>query len=63
MCFVDSLDIHASTKHIQRFKHSDAAMKIRNGITFDFYIGLPHIHTTYIHTTYIHTYMYMYILL
>ena len=50
MCFVDSLDIHASTKHIwalprssaiQHFKHSNV-IKICNGITIDFYMGLPH---------------------
>ena len=29
---------------IRRFKGSDA-IEIRNGITFDFYTGLPHIHT------------------
>ena len=27
---------------IRRFKHSDA-IEIRDGITFDFYTGLPHI--------------------
>ena len=55
MHFVDSLDIHASTKHIwalplteaaiRRFKHSNA-IKIRNGMTFDFYTGLPQIQYT-----------------
>ena len=29
---------------IRRFKHSDA-IEIRDGITFDFYMGLPHICT------------------
>ena len=58
--FIDSLDTHASTKHIwapplmeahmssalngssaiRRFKHSNT-IKICNGITFDFYTGLP----------------------
>ena len=28
---------------IRRFEHSDA-IEIRNGITFDFYMGLPHIY-------------------
>ena len=55
---------------IRRFKHS-GAIKICDGITFDFYIGLPHIHTylpTYVHKymhkyihTYIHTYTHTYI--
>ena len=46
---------------IRRFECGDA-IKIRNGIAFDFYTGLAHIHTyMYIHTyinntyTYIHT--------
>ena len=30
------------SSEIRRFKHSDA-IKIRDGITFDFYTGLPHI--------------------
>ena len=46
-CFVDSLDIHASTKHaapplmeIHRYgKHSDA-IKIYDGIIFNFDMGL-----------------------
>ena len=54
MCFVDSLDIHASLKHIYMsptlegstmiwcLKHSNA-IEIRNRITFDFYMGLSHI--------------------
>ena len=53
--FVDLLDIHASTKHvrsptlnrssaIRHFKCSNA-IEIRNRITFDFYTGLPHIHS------------------
>ena len=50
MRFVDSLDIHASMKRIwapplmevQRFKHNKA-IEICNRITFDFYMGLPHI--------------------
>ena len=51
--FVDLLDIHVSTKHIwalplmevQRYGASKAAIanEIRNGITFDFYMELPHI--------------------
>ena len=54
MRFVDSLDIHASNEArmspalngssaIRCFKHSNA-IEIRNGITFDFYTGLPHIY-------------------
>ena len=53
MCFVDfrysciyearmSPTLNESSA-IQRFKPSNA-IKIRNGITFDFYTGLPHIH-------------------
>ena len=52
-CFVDSLAIHASTKHVWAlpiadvqwygtFKHSDV-IEIRDGIIFDFYMGLSHI--------------------
>ena len=53
--FVGLLDIHASTKHIcissalnrrsviWRFKHSNV-IKIHDGITFDFYMGLPHMY-------------------
>ena len=52
MCFVDSLDIHASTcmspafngsSAIRHFKHSNA-IKIPDGITIDFYTGLPHMY-------------------
>ena len=60
MHFVDSLDIHASTKSmslsgsspIRRFEGNDA-IKIRDGITFEFYTGLPHIleAITYMHIT------------
>ena len=58
MHFVDSLDIHASTKHIimslpltevQRYGASvircskhSNAIEIRDRTTFDFYTGLPH---------------------
>ena len=53
MRFVDSLDIHASMKQvmspalnrssaIRRFEHGNA-IEIRDGITFDFYTGLPHV--------------------
>ena len=52
MRFVDSLDIHASTKPrmspalngssvIRCFEGNDA-IEIHDGITFDFYTGLPH---------------------
>ena len=44
MHFVDSLDVHASTKRVEssailRFEHSDV-IEMRDGITFDFYMGL-----------------------
>ena len=42
---------------LEHFEHSNAS-EIRNGIMFDFYPGLPHMHT-YVHT-YIHTYMHTY---
>ena len=52
MRFIDSLDIHTSTKHIIAppltggsviwcFKYRNA-IQIRDRITFDFYTGLPH---------------------
>ena len=35
---------------IRRFKHGNA-IEIRNGITFDFYTGLPHMYMhTHVHT-------------
>ena len=51
MHFVDLLDIHASTKHVwappllfsDTFKHNNV-IEICDGITFDFYMGLPHMH-------------------
>ena len=65
MRFVDSLDIHASTKQIRapplngssaiwRFKHSNA-IEVHDGITFDFYTGLPHMvqfsNTSFVHVS------------
>ena len=56
MCFVDAVISKESMKHIcmspalnessaiWRFKGSDA-IEIREGITFDFYTGLPHLPT------------------
>ena len=44
MCFIDSLVSSAlnGSSAIRRFEGSDA-IEIRNGITFDFYTGLPHL--------------------
>ena len=56
MCFVDLLDMYACiyearmspalnvSSAIRCFKHSNA-IEIHNGITFVFYMGLPHIRT------------------
>ena len=54
MCFVDSLDIHPSLKHVHvgtpPQKFSDA-IKIHDGIISDFYTGLSHNYTTLIKST------------
>ena len=45
MRFVDSLDIHTSTKRVSAppWKFSDTALQTQHGLTFDFYTRLPHI--------------------
>ena len=51
MHFVDSLDIHASMKHVwtlplmevQRYSASNTTMRLQWNNTFDFYAGLSHI--------------------